>query len=288
MDGKRKIIWLASYPKSGNTWFRVFLANILSNSDQPVDINELHDSTIASNRQIFDEITGLSAADLTLKEIENIRPYVYDSIAENASDLTFMKIHDAFLFTSENRPLISENAGLKAIYFIRNPLDVAVSLAHHLSVSMDKAVENISNEIFSFCNRTDKLHNQLEQRLLSWSGHILSWTEQKVIPLKILRYEDMINNTFFTFSEAIEFIGIEKSESEIIKAINFSSFNELQKQEKEKGFIERAPGSDPFFRKGKIGSWREELNPSQVSKIITKHTILMKNYGYIDEMGNPV
>jgi len=199
-----------------------------------------------------------------------------------------MKIHDAFLYTSENRPLISENAGLKALYFIRNPLDIAVSLAHHLSASMDKAVENLNNESFSFCNRTDKLHNQLEQRLLSWSSHVLSWKEQKVIPIKILRYEDMINNTFYTFSEALKFIGIEKSDSEILMAIKFSSFIELQKQEKEKGFIEKAPGSDPFFRKGKIGSWREELTPSQVSKIITKHSFLMKMFGYIGGSGEPL
>jgi hypothetical protein len=70
MDEKGKIVWLASYPKSGNTWFRVFLANIMTNGEIPADINELFDSTIASNRQVFDEITGFSASDLTLKEIE--------------------------------------------------------------------------------------------------------------------------------------------------------------------------------------------------------------------------
>ncbi len=284
----KKIVWLASYPKSGNTWFRVFLANIFSNSDQPSDINELHDSTIASNRQVFDEITGFSAADLTLKEIENLRPYVYDSLAERANDFTFMKIHDAFIYTSEGRPLVSENAGFKAIYFIRNPLDVTVSLTYHLSVSPDKAVENICNEGFSFCNHTDRLHKQLEQRLFSWSKHVLSWTEQKLLPIKVIRYEDMINDTFQTFLEALKFIGVDKTDDEIMKAIKFSSFDELQKQEMQKGFKEKSPGSAFFFRKGKCGTWKDELSANQVSKIISKHSIIMKKYGYIDEAENPI
>jgi hypothetical protein len=287
MDENGKIIWLASYPKSGNTWFRVFLANILSNCEHPIDINELHDSTIASNRQVFDETTGFSASDLTLEEIEKLRPYIYDSISEKASGLTFMKIHDALIFTSEGRPIISENAGLKVLYFIRNPLDVSVSLAHHLSVPMEKAVENICNEDFSFCHHTDRLHNQLEQRLLSWSSHVLSWTEQKLLPVKVLRYEDMINNTFYAFSEALKFIGIEKPDGEIFKAIKFSSFNELQKQEIQKGFNEKSQGPEFFFRKGKSGSWREELPEQQVSEIISKHSALMKMYGYIDGSGSP-
>jgi hypothetical protein len=288
MDEKGKIVWLASYPKSGNTWFRVFLANIMSNSEIPADINELFDSTIASNRQVFDETTGFSASDLTLKEIEKLRPYVYDSIAEKSSGLTFMKIHDAFIYTSEGRPLVSENAGFKAIYIIRNPLDVAVSLAHHLSVPMDKAVENICNESFSFCNHVDRLHNQLEQRLLSWSSHVLSWTGQKLLPIKVLRYEDMLNNTFQTFTDALKFIGIEKTENEILKSIRFSSFDELQKQESLKGFKEKSPGPESFFRKGRNGTWHEELQANHVSKIISKHSILMKKYGYIDNTKNPI
>lgn len=70
MNNNKKIIWLASYPKSGNTWFRIFLANLFSGAKQPANINELQDTSIASNRQMFDEAAGIASSDLTPQEIE--------------------------------------------------------------------------------------------------------------------------------------------------------------------------------------------------------------------------
>ncbi|HJX72016.1 MAG TPA: hypothetical protein VJ346_08695, partial [Bacteroidales bacterium] len=74
MNEQKKIVWLASYPKSGNTWFRIFLTNLLNHTNEPVDINNLYPSTIASSRSLFDEATGLESSDLTLDEIELLRP----------------------------------------------------------------------------------------------------------------------------------------------------------------------------------------------------------------------
>jgi hypothetical protein len=288
MESGKKIIWLASYPKSGNTWFRIFLSNLMSEKKEAADINELQDTTIASNRQLFDEKTGLSSADLTNEEIERLRPYVYEKMAETSEDLIFLKIHDAFIYTSEKLPLVSENAGLKAIYFIRNPLDVAVSFAHHLGVTTDKSSEIMCFEKYAFCNRTDRLHNQLQQQLFSWSSHIRSWTDQTLLPVKILRYEDMLSDSFQIFSAAINFLGLNFPDEKIQKAIHFSSFNELQKQEIEKGFKEKAPVSDLFFRKGKSGTWHDELSMKSAKKIIDYHFEMMKKYGYLDDQNNPV
>ncbi len=287
MTNNKKIVWLASYPKSGDTWFRVFLLNLISGSDKPVDINELNEITIASNRQLFDDMTGLSSADMTLSEIERLRPYVYESLAGKSGNIIFMKIHDAFIFTSENKPLVSEKATLKALYFIRNPLDIAVSFAHHLDVSFEESVEIICNNFYAFCNRTDRLHNQLEQRLFSWSGHVKSWTEQSIVPVKIIRYEDMLNDTFNIFSEAVQFLELDFSNDSIQKALKNSSFNEMQKQESEKGFNEKAPGTELFFRKGRSGTWREELSGKLIDKIIANHSEVMKLYNYLDDNGNP-
>jgi len=286
MGFSKKIIWLASYPKSGNTWFRIFLSNLFASKNEPVDINDLQDTTIASNRQLFDDLTGLSSADLTLEEIERLRPYVYEKMTENSENLLFLKIHDAFIYTIEKKPLVSGNASSKAIYFIRNPLDVAVSFAHHLGVPVEKSVDVMNNEKYAFCNRSDRLHNQLEQRLLSWSGHVKSWMEQTIIPVKVLRYEDMLLNTFDTFSDAIKFIGLEYSETDIYKAIDFSSFNELQRQEIDKGFKEKAPVAELFFRKGRSGTWHDELSASCVKNIIKAHDQIMKKFHYLDESGN--
>lgn len=287
MDMK-KIIWLASYPKSGNTWFRVFLANLLSKKEAPVDINELYDTTIASNRQIFDETTGVNASDLSLSEIESLRPRVYETLAKESDEKLYFKIHDAFIYTKSDHPLVSELASFKALYILRNPLDVAVSFSHHLSVSVQKAIEIMEDESYAFCNRTDKLFNQLEQRLFSWSGHVKSWTTQQIVPVQVIRYEDMLYSTFETFSKGVEFIEIETEPDKIVKAIQNSNFNELQRQEKEHGFKERAYGTTSFFRQGKAGNWRQVLTQSQTERIIKVHGDIMMQYGYLDKSGNPL
>jgi hypothetical protein len=282
----RRIIWLASYPKSGNTWFRAFLANLSQNSDQPADINELEGSPIASSRLLFDEATGLSSSDLTQEEIENLRPQVYTYIANNAKDVIFHKIHDAYTYTSEGCALVPESATKAVIYFVRNPLDVAVSFAHHANLGFESIVKFMNDNNYAFCSKSTKLHMQLMQRLLSWSNHAQSWVDNSRLPIHVVRYEDMMINPLATFMEAIQFCGFKFTMSQIENAILKSSFNELQKQENEKGFREKSPESIRFFRKGKIGSWKEELPLELVNQIICDHRGMMTRFGYLTENGN--
>jgi hypothetical protein len=288
MNNAHKIVWLASYPKSGNTWFRVFLANYLSNSNTPADINSLEGGPIASSRQLFDEATGLSSADLTAEEIENLRPEVYKYIAAQSKELLFHKIHDAFTKTSSGMPLIPEEATNCVLYFIRNPLDVAVSFSHHSNVSCEIIVKQMNDNNYAFCKKADRLHNQLCQKLLTWSNHVKSWVDTSGLRLKVIRYEDMKTNPFETFKAAIAFAGMPCDDEKIEKALKFSDFNILQQQEEEKGFKEKSPKSKSFFRKGITGSWKTELSPALVNQIICDHREMMERFGYLDGEGNVV
>jgi hypothetical protein len=277
-----KIVWLASYPKSGNTWFRVFISNLLSGSQQPIDINLLNNSPIASSRLTFDEATGLASSDLTKEEIENLRPGVYRQLASEAQELIFQKIHDAWYITASGEPLVPAAVSKAVIYFIRNPLDIAVSFAHHSGTTIEKIIRHMADPAYAFCSRDDRLHNQLEQKLFTWSEHVTSWTKQSNLPVKVLRYEDMKRDPFGTFSGALEFIGIKRSKNDIEKAIRFSDFSELKKQEEEKGFREKPPKADSFFRKGETGAWRDVLTDEQVQAIVSCHQKVMQEYGYLD------
>ena len=125
------IIWLASYPKSGNTWLRVFLANLRGDLELPVEINEFDFAPIASRRRIFDEETGIEASDLTSYEIDRLRPEVYEQLAAKADEILFMKVHDAYTTNDRKLPLFPEKATVGTIYIIRNPMDVAISFPHH-------------------------------------------------------------------------------------------------------------------------------------------------------------
>jgi len=275
------IIWLASYPKSGNTWFRVFLTNLRGEDDGPAQINRLNSMPIASARGIFDDEAGVEASDLTPDEIDRLRPEIYKQLTANADEKLFMKVHDAYTFNDKNIPLFPEKATAGAIYIIRNPLDVAVSFAHHSGWDYDKAILGMADEEFAFCVKPERLHNQLRQRLLSWSSHVKSWTEQAPFPVCVIRYEDMKQNSLETFEKAVQFSGLQYGRKQILKALKLSSFEELQRQEKEDGFKEKSPNSDMFFRKGEVGSWREALAEKQAQRIINDHRGVMRSFGYL-------
>jgi len=274
-------IWLASYPKSGNTWFRVFLSNLLGEQDRPADINDLHSTPIASARGIFDDAVGIEASDLTPDEIDRLRPEVYEKLAADAEETLFMKVHDAYILVDGKTPLFPKSATKGAIYIIRNPLDVAVSFAHHSAWNYDRSISEMADEKAAFCSKTKRLHNQLRQKLLTWSGHVLSWTEQTAFPVCVLRYEDMKESPAETFGRAVRFADLDHTDEQIEKALSMSTFEELKRQEGEKGFHEKSPASEMFFRKGEVGSWREELTDVQAERIIRDHRAVMERFGYV-------
>ncbi len=288
MNDSKKIVWLASYPKSGNTWFRIFLSNLLRKTIKPADINDLYATPIASNRILFDEITGLSSADLTPDEIDCLRPEVYKHASRESSELFFQKIHDAWHPTSSGVPMIPQDVTKCVIYIIRNPLDVAISFSNHLNKTLNKTVSIMSDMSFALCSKPDQLNIQLQQRLLSWSGHVHSWVDESNLPILVLRYEDMKENTFNEFSKAVKFMELNATDEEIRLAIEFSDFKEMQKQEAESGFSEKPIGASTFFRKGLTGGWRSELSPDLVKNICNSHFEIMRRFGYLSETGEPI
>jgi len=275
------IIWLTSYPKSGNTWFRVFLTNLRGEEDGPAQINRLNNTPIASARGVFDDEVGIEASDLTFDEIDRLRPEIYAHLAEQAEETPFMKVHDAYTSNDKNIPLFPKEATVAAIYFIRNPLDVVISFADHSGWDYDTAISRMADKSFAFCGKPKRLHNQLQQKLLSWSSHVKSWTEQTSFPVCVLRFEDMKQKPVEAFEKAVRFSGLEYGREEILKALEWSSFEELQRQEKENGFKEKSPISKTFFRKGKVGSWHEELTVKQARQIIYDHREVMRRFGYL-------
>lgn len=283
------IVWLASYPKSGNTWFRAFLANLLRDGDQPAIINELESGPIASARRPLDEAVGYDSSNLTFDEIDLLRPEVYRHLATTAKEPLFIKVHDACTFLPDGRPLFPPEASHGVLYFIRNPLDVCVSFAHHGGHdNYDKIIRRMADAENCFCDAETLEFNQLRQKLFTWSGHALSWVEAPHLRVHVVRYEDMKLHPEKTFQTAAAFAGLSDDAERVRKAVQFSSFPELRRQEEQIGFREKLPRAKSFFRKGEIGSWREALTPSQAQRIIDDHAAVMRRFGYLDEQGRPV
>lgn len=275
------ILWLASYPKSGNTWLRVFLTNYRQDLGEPADINHLEGGPIASDRSLFDEWAGVDASDLSSRAVECLRPYVYQAIAEHAKETPFIKIHDAMTPTPDGVPLILPQVTLGAVYLVRNPLDVAVSLSDHCGCSLEKSIQNMGDPGYQFASKNQSIEIQLPQRLLTWSQHIHSWVDQSGFPVLVVRYEDLLTDPCARFGEIIQFCGFSYDRDLLLRSIGYSSFETLQEQERLRGFHERSRYSKAFFRQGRSGSWREVLSRDHVTRVIQDHGPMMERFGYL-------
>ena len=282
------IYWLASYPKSGNTWLRIFLRNLIEDRDEPVSINDLGPDRIASARHWLDEVLAFDTADLTTDEIRRLRPDVYDWTSGEAH-VGYHKIHDAYTAASDERPLVGSRGTLGAIYIVRHPLDVAPSLAAHWGCSIDEAISAMGRSEQWLMSPAGALLRQVPQRLLSWSEHVESWVDAPGLRREVVRYEDMVSDPQMSFTRCAAFLGLPSDPASIDEAVRFSSFRELARQEGQSGFLER-PGRivGPFFRRGESGGWRDTLSRDQVRQIVADHGAVMRRFGYLDQKGAPV
>ena len=290
-----RTVWLASYPKSGNTWLRMLIANLSAKDDAPVDINALQErGSIASAREPFDYLTLIDSSLLTHDEIDVLRPRVYEELASGAQDdeydtpedvspVRFAKVHDAYTLTPKGEPLLAGARGAAAaIVIVRDPRDVAPSLASHQGAGLDEAIAFMSDNEAGFCAKTNRQHGQLRQKVRGWSSHIASWLEQTDIPVHPIRYEDMRADTAGVLRRALAFAGLPASDDEIGRAVAFADFAQLRQQEQDKGFRESArPWTDDnFFRRGEAGGWRDELTAAQAARIEADHAPMMRRLGY--------
>lgn len=125
---------------------------------------------------------------------------------------------------------------------------------------------------------------QLPQYLDSWSNHVVSWTSKSKLPVHVMRYEDMLENTYSSFKEVLNFLGLRYSKEKVNSAITECSFNNLRSVEEQKGFTERSIHSKFFFRKGIKDEWTFTLSPRQINEIINQNAAVMKKFGYQTEL----
>ncbi len=279
----QKIIWLASYPKSGNTWLRTFLWALIYEKDP--DINEVRLHGMFSGRKSIIQSTDLDSYDLYEEEISLIRQSLYDYLSETTGeDMLFIKIHDAYAKNTGGSPIIPSGSSRAAICIVRNPLDIAASMANHNGTSIDATIKWMNNPLAKSAvySETNGTVFQLPQLLTDWSSHVSSWTSSSIpFPVLVLRYEDMIRDPEVSFSSVVTFLGIDATPEHISKAIERSRFSNLKKQEDVQGFAEKPSKSKAFFRNGIAGNWINELTPGQIREITNAHGDLMRRYKYL-------
>jgi hypothetical protein len=276
---KKNLVWLASYPKSGNTWTRIFLANYLTNAQQPVSINQARHFGVGDNAaEMYDRVAGrrINRGDnaLTMR----LRDGVMRGISNNNADVNLIKTHNTCKM-AWGYPLIPNQFTRSAIYVMRNPLDMVMSYARHYDLTLEKATEAI-------CHKDNALSSDdamVTSFLGTWSDHVTTWTSVQPYPVLILRYEDLLETPEQEFTKVVEHFGMTVDPERLDRAIRFSSFKELKSQEEKEGFLERSKASKSFFTKGQSGHWKDELPPELADKIIKANRQTMKRFGYLDE-----
>lgn len=280
-DGQpRGIVWLASFPKSGNTWTRAFLHNLLKvmrgESTDAQNINEMNEFTTwdlsAKNYEEFLQKDILTADP---KEIAAARLQVQEKVAEECDGLSFVKTHNA-LVQDRGYPTINFSVTSGAIYIVRNPLDVAISYSHHMGKSLDDTIGHMGSENME----TPVTEKRAHEVYGSWSQHVDSWTRKEHRAIYVMRYEEMIDEPVKTFGALARHLLLQPTPGQLAEAIDLSSFKKLREQEEKDGFNEKPKEAERFFREGRSGQWREILTEEQVKRIIGDHKEQMERFGY--------
>lgn len=274
------ICWLASYPKSGNTWLRMWLAAFIS--DRPIDINHLPLRFAFSDSQpyTYSAVSPVPLDRLPPEHILHLRNAVLmHFIAMASSPNVFVKTHCANVEMSHLR-LIPPTLTAGAIYVVRDPRDVALSWARHLGVEPKEAVDLMCNEgAIVGGGKKFGYGENIITGLRSWGQHVMSWTADTPWPGLMVRYEDMVENPMRVFRNVTKFLKMPLDNERIRRAIKRTSFDNLAKQERESGFTE-AVGSTRFFYKGKVGVWKDELDPLSQARLTGKFGDLMQKLHY--------
>ena len=266
------ILWLASYPKSGNTWLRVFLFNLLTNAKTASAIENINGFGYSDTHAHLNQQEGMSAEQVANQRLETLR-----RIVQKEQKTTFVKTH-CCLSESRGYDQIPMEVTAGAICVLRNPLDVCISMAPHYGVSLDEAIDYMASETFTI----DVGESEVPYLISSWSRHVDSWTKAGPGPsLHIVRYEDMLLKPGPTFKGIAKFMGLKPPTEALKRAIKLSSFDSLRSQEDKGGFEERSEHAQNFFRVGKSNQWKEILTPKQVSRVVEDNREMMAKFNYL-------
>ena len=279
------IIWLASYPKSGNTFLRSILGTYFFTQDGNFSFDQVY--KIAQ----FPSLFHFNQINIDINNIEQtLGSYVMVQNNLNLKNKSkkFFKTHSAFFDNKSNNSTFSntENS-LGAIYIVRDPRNVITSYAHHYSITVDEAFNQISDKEL-FLKKTN-LHPDVF--ISSWSLNYLSWKKAN-IPLLLIKYEDLVKNTKEKLIEVFNFfqtVGINKNiynDKKLDNVIKSTQFNNMKKLEKEIGFEEsvidkKTNKKIPFFNLGPSNNWRNKLDPNLVKKIEKVFSKEMEELGYL-------
>jgi len=275
------IVWLASYPKSGNTWVRAFLTRYLA-SEEAFDLQNLVGADLSNRRDLFDDLMGVTSSDLTEDEIDLNRPEYHRRLFAETAGPCFAKVHNAWSRNRAGAAIFPADISRGAVLILRNPLDVAPSYAYQIGCDVTFIAERMADRETRISRHGPLYGVDLPQRLLDWGGHAESWLAQAEIPVLALHYEDLLHDPHTGFGAILRFAGLEPDPARMALAISGTSFGTLRSAEAQRGYSGRGAPADRFFRRGVSGGWRDSLPEDVVRRIVDAQRDPMIRLGYAD------
>ena len=273
------IYWIASYPKSGNTWIRLIIAAVTHETGDLCINSKALCPMVAVDRDLFDELLGVESSEFTPTELLALRPAMLHTYMRDCRAPLIAKTHDARLPAGDGVNAWCDDYTLGGVYLLRDPRDVAVSLARHMGRSLDAAIEQMATPSAVVAQSVRKFNSQLPEVWSSWSGHVESWTGRQLSGVQIIRYEDLRAEPAKRAALALAALGIAVEGPVLERALEMTRLEQLRQQEEQFGFVEAQNGR--FFGEGLTGGWKKVLSPSQVRKIEADHGTVMRRFGYL-------
>lgn len=274
---RRGIFWIASYPKSGNTWVRCLIASLQSGG-APVRLAGLGDAAPNSAaRAWLEACIEVDSADMLASELDAMRAQAHRE--EGGRRLRFLKVHDRY-----DPQLFPADVTLGTVHIVRDPRDVAPSWADHMGVDVDTAIARMGDDALVMSRSVYSFRPQAPQRFGSWSGHARSWLDDAPGPRLLLRYEALLADPLGEAARLARFLGLPAEADCVARAVDACDFEALRGIEEREGFAERQKGQQRFFRQGRSGAWRGVLQPEQAGRIVADHRAMMSRLGYRAEV----
>jgi len=279
--------YLASYPKSGNTWCRVFITELLrlAADSEPQELNlnrDIETGAIASSRHWLDDQLGVNSCDLSFAELDPLRGRAGESAWLFAEGERFHKVHDAFKSPdSRGRPVVSTAGCRGVIYILRHPEDVVVSLSHFFSWPLERCLDYLLDPTAALVPGERHGGRQVRQHMGRWDQHVRSWADQSELPILVIRYEDMLSKGAETFMGLATFLGLPTERDLVEQALENTSIDKLKKLEEQVGgFAEKPEGCERFFRSGRTGEGAEQLSIDQRKRLAKGLAEVMQRFDY--------
>ena len=269
------IFWIASYPKNGNTWLRSLISAYYFTKDG----NFISDKVLKNipqfpEKKYFDNFDynksiPVSTTNFWIKAQELIN---------KEKKLKFFKTHNVYGALNNNEFSNKYNS-IGAVYIVRDPRNVITSISNHFEMNKEEALNFMLNEkkfTYDYFKKNDYSDFQF---ISSWEKNYKSWNNNSDFPVKLIKYEDLINKTFYVVKDLINFIdktckiNHNFDKLKVMNAINTTSFEKLKKIEKNYGFSESVKSKNqdnnkvPFFHLGPDNNWKKIYDTDFADKI---------------------